>query len=101
MHAILSSLGTDGDVLPVIGLGGALRARGHRVTLVASGQYAELAGENWLEFRELVSAEEMHAFFGNPDVWHPVKTARHASNWGTQFIQRQYELLREVSADEG
>ena len=100
MHAILSSLGTDGDVLPVIGLGVALRARGHRVTLVAAGQYAELAGERWLEFRELVSAEEMRGFFGNPDVWHPLKTAQYASNWGTRFIQRQYELLREVSADE-
>ena len=36
MHAILASLGTDGDVLPFIGLGVALRARGHRVTVVAS-----------------------------------------------------------------
>ena len=101
MHAILASLGTDGDVLPFVGLGVALRARGHRVTLVASGQYAELAAAHWVEFRELVSAEEMRGLFGNPDVWHPLKTARFTSNWGTQYIQRQYELLRAVAADDG
>ena len=36
MHAILASLGTDGDVYPFVGLGDRLRARGHRFTLAAN-----------------------------------------------------------------
>src|SRR5688572_24908299 len=100
MHAILASMGTDGDVLPFVGLGVALRARGHRVTVVASGEYADLVAAHWLEFRELVSAESMRALLANPDFWHPLKTARHTSNWGTRLIGPQYELLREIAADE-
>src|SRR3954469_19791541 len=82
MHAILASLGTDGDVLPFIGLGVALRARGHRVTVVASEQYADLVASHWLEFHELVSAEKMRALLSNADVWHPLQAARHTADWG-------------------
>ena len=39
MHTILATVGTDGDVFPHIGLGAALRARGHRVTLAAPETY--------------------------------------------------------------
>ena len=41
MHAILATMGTDGDVVPFVGLGERLRARGHRVTLVANELFAQ------------------------------------------------------------
>ena len=37
MHALLVSTGTAGNMLPFIGLGKALRARGHEATLIGSG----------------------------------------------------------------
>jgi UDP:flavonoid glycosyltransferase YjiC (YdhE family) len=43
----------------------------------------------------------MRELLENPDFWHPLKTARFTSKWGTQFIQRQYDLLRGIAADEG
>jgi rhamnosyltransferase subunit B len=43
MHVILVSVGTDGDIFPYVGVGAALRARGHFVTLVASEHYEPLA----------------------------------------------------------
>jgi Glycosyltransferase family 28 N-terminal domain len=33
MHAILVTVGTDGDIFPYAALGSTLRARGHRTTL--------------------------------------------------------------------
>jgi rhamnosyltransferase subunit B len=99
MHAILASLGTDGDVLPFIGLGVALRARGHRVTVVAAENYADMVAAHWLEFRELVSAEKMRALLANPYFWHPIKTARFTAAWGGSLIEPQYELLRGLAAD--
>jgi len=33
MHAILATIGTDGDVFPYVGLGARLRGRGHHVTV--------------------------------------------------------------------
>ncbi len=97
MHAILASLGTDGDVLPFIGLGVALRARGHRVTVVASGDYKDLVASHWLEFRELVSAERMRDLLGTPDFWHPLKTARHTANWSRNIIEPHCRLLTELA----
>jgi rhamnosyltransferase subunit B len=99
MHAILASLGTDGDVLPFIGIGAMLRARGHRVTVLASGQYADLVASHWLEFRELVSAEKMRALLANADFWHPFKTARFTAKWGNALIEPQYRLLSELAHD--
>jgi len=99
MHAILASLGTDGDVLPFVGLGVALRARGHRVTVLASEGYGELVAAHWLEFRTLVSAEAMRALLGNADFWHPLKTARFTAKWGAALIEPQYRLLSELARD--
>ncbi len=51
MHAILATLGTDGDVFPHIGLGVRLRARGHQVTLAAPEPHRDLAADLGLGFR--------------------------------------------------
>lgn len=53
MHALLVSAGTAGNMLPFIGLGEALRARGHDVTLIGSGAGTEAAGRAGLGFVEL------------------------------------------------
>lgn len=99
MHAILTSIGTDGDILPMIGLGVALKARGHRVTMVVAENYADLVAAHWLEFRQLVSAAQMHALLSNPDFWHPVKTARFTANWGAPFTEPTYHLFKELAAE--
>jgi rhamnosyltransferase subunit B len=99
MHAILVSVGTDGDIYPYLGLGARLRARGHRVTLVANEHFRALTGEHGLTFRALVSDEETQDLLANPDFWHPLKTARVSSQWGARFLQRQYALLAELASD--
>ena len=73
MHAILVTVGTDGDVFPFAGLGMRLRARGHRVTLVTNEQFRALATDLNLGFRALLSAEEAKAPLADPDFWHPIK----------------------------
>jgi rhamnosyltransferase subunit B len=93
MHAVLTSLGTDGDVLPYVGLGRMLRARGHRVTLVTSEGYAELAAAHGLEFQSLLSRAETTEIFGHPEFWHPLKGPFIAARGGMRNFQRQYELL--------
>src|SRR5262249_16165515 len=58
IHAILTSLGTDGDVIPYLALGARLRERGHRVTLVAGEPYRSAAGQRGLGFHALISDAE-------------------------------------------
>lgn len=100
MHVIMASVGTDGDILPYVGLGATLRERGHRVTLLANEHFQPMAADQGLGFQALVSNDETQELLGNPDFWHPVKAARVASRWGARFIRRQYELLAELAHGE-
>ena len=99
MHAILVTVGTDGDIFPYAALGATLRARGHRVTLVTNEQSRALATHLDLGFRALLSVEEASAPLADPDFWHPLKGGAIAARWVTPFIQRQYALLDELSGD--
>ncbi len=99
MHAVLVSMGTDGDVIPYLGLGATLRARGHRVTLAAPGHYENAASDLGLGFRPLISEREMHALLADPDFWHPLKSALVGARMGAGLIPRQYALLAELAGD--
>jgi rhamnosyltransferase subunit B len=99
-HAILVSVGTDGDVYPFLSLGMTLRSRGHRVTLATHEHFSGLATENDLEFRALVSNAETEELLEKPDFWHPYKGPMVAAKWGRRFIHRQHEVLRELVAGE-
>jgi UDP:flavonoid glycosyltransferase YjiC (YdhE family) len=100
MHAILVSMGSDGDVFPFIGLGIRLRARGHRVTLVANEHFHAFALRHGFDFRALVSTGETDELLGNPDVWHPVRSALVGARWGRRALGRQFALLSEVAREE-
>jgi hypothetical protein len=66
MHAILVTMGTDGDVFPYVGLGGRLRGRGHRVTLAGPETYQGLAAQHGLGFHCLVSQAAADEFLASP-----------------------------------
>jgi len=101
MQVILVTIGTDGDILPYIGLGAVLGERGHRVTLVAGADYEPLARLHGLEFRALVSAQENRELFGHPDFWNPLKSAPLAASWGVRFLRRQYDLISQLATRDG
>ena len=99
LRVSLASIGTDGDILPYAALGAALVRRGHRATLLASGEYEEVALRHGLAFRPLVSRDENARCFTNPDFWHPIKGPAIGARWGTAFLPRQYELMRELARE--
>jgi UDP:flavonoid glycosyltransferase YjiC (YdhE family) len=99
MHAILATLGTDGDVVPHLGLGEKLRARGHRVTLAAPEPYQPLAARLGLDFRPLASAAEAARMLADPDLWHPLRSGLMMARWGGPMIPRQYDLLADLARD--
>ncbi len=69
MHVILVAVGSAGDVHPFVGLGLAMRERGHRVTLVASGYFEPLARRVGLDFEALMTAAEYESMIDNPKIW--------------------------------
>lgn len=96
---ILVGLGSAGDVHPNVGLGVALKRRGHRVTLVAASVFRDLAAQVGLDFFGLGTDDEHYAILRNPDLWHPMKAfplvAKHLLlKWMRpvyDFIEQNYE----------
>src|SRR4051812_18448621 len=98
-HVILASLGTDGDILPYVGLGIALRRRGHEATLVAAEDYRGRAAEAGLGVAPLASKEGDHQLLADPDFWHVLKGPLVGARWGREKLPRHYELFSEFGRD--
>lgn len=97
MHVLLIPIGSHGDVHPFVGLGVALRARGHRATLITNEHFAPLAAAAGLEFRPLGSEAEFTRAINNPDLWQPMKGFRLVMEMLCQLTKPLHDLLREYS----
>jgi len=97
MHAVLATMGTDGDVFPYIGLGKALRARGHRVTLLANEHHRQAAEALGFEFLVLLTDAEYERLIDDPRLWHPWHSAAVGARMGIETLERQFALIERVS----
>jgi len=98
MNVLLTSIGTAGDIYPFVGLGIALRQRGHRVTLLINEHFKSLVTDNKLEFAALGSAEEYHKALVDSEEYQ--KSLRHPRFWkqleGVKtLVQSICETMRE------
>lgn len=60
-NVLFTTVGTAGDVLPIIRIGSRLKARGHDVTLLTHCAFGSLAEEAGLNFYPLDNADEFEA----------------------------------------
>jgi rhamnosyltransferase subunit B len=91
LDVCLVAVGSHGDVLPYLALGRELRARGHDVTVLASGYHADLVRQAALEFVEVGTSEEYVQLVSDPDMFHPVR--------GTQVLARLLKRIVEPIYD--
>ncbi len=73
LNVLLPTIGSAGDVHPVVALGLALQARGHRATIVTNPFFQELIEGQDLGFLPLGTVEDARAAIADPDLWHPRK----------------------------
>jgi rhamnosyltransferase subunit B len=73
LDVLLPTIGSAGDVHPVVALGLALTSRGHRVTIVTNPFFQELIESRDLGFLPLGTLEDARATIADPDLWHPRK----------------------------
>jgi rhamnosyltransferase subunit B len=71
MHVLLVPVGSHGDVHPFVGLGQALRARGHRVTFLINEYFGPLVRGLGFEMVPLGEARLFEEAMRDPDLWHP------------------------------
>ncbi|MDB5310547.1 MAG: RhlB, TDP-rhamnosyltransferase 1 [Gemmataceae bacterium] len=76
MRVLLAPLGSHGDVHPFLGLGLALRARGHEVHFITSAAFRGLVERNGFPFAPVGTEEDYDALTRDPDLWHPSRSLR-------------------------
>ncbi|MBB3972063.1 glycosyltransferase [Hansschlegelia beijingensis] len=69
MHVLIAAIGSSGDVLPLIAIGGELQRRGHRVTMAAPAPFGPMAARAGIGFEALGTERDYAAAFADPALW--------------------------------
>jgi UDP:flavonoid glycosyltransferase YjiC (YdhE family) len=95
MNVLLHPVGSHGDVHPFVGIGRALKDRGHRVTLVAGSVYRDLADRHGFDYAAVGTDEDYHAFTRNPNLWRPLRSmwALFGNEMFDRHLRQGYRLL--------
>ncbi len=108
LKVLLPTIGSAGDVHPVIALGVALQGRGHRATILTNPLFQELIEAQGLGFLPVGTVEDAQTTIADPDLWHPRKgfevVARRAILPAIEPVYRAIERLaddRTVVASSG
>src|SRR5262245_39703980 len=96
MRFVLTPVGSSGDVHPFVGIGRALRARGHEVVIVTGGPFEDVVRGAGLSFQGMFSTEEYEAATNNPDLWHARRGLRVVLRLVVSRLESAYKRLREV-----
>jgi rhamnosyltransferase subunit B len=73
LDILLPTVGSAGDVHPIVALGLALQARGHRATIITNPLFQELIEAQGLGFLPIGTLDGARAAIADPDLWHPRK----------------------------
>jgi rhamnosyltransferase subunit B len=74
LDILLPTIGSAGDVHPVIELGNALKRRGHRATVITNQFFEQQVRDASLDFAALSTVQEAEAIIADPRLWHPTKS---------------------------
>src|SRR6266576_5481105 len=96
MQAILTPVGSAGDVNPFVIVGRELRRRGHQVTLIAPEVFAAVMSNAGLEFVSVGTAEEFERATNNPDLWHPRRGVAVALTEVVRHLRPAYAAIERV-----
>jgi len=70
---LFPTLGSAGDILPLINLSQALSKRGFQTKLIASPVFQKLSSDSNVGFIPLGTDHQFNAMINNPDLWHPTR----------------------------
>jgi rhamnosyltransferase subunit B len=74
LDILLPTIGSAGDVHPVIELASALKKRGHRATIITNQFFAQQVRDADLDFAALGTIQEAEAIIADPRLWHPTRS---------------------------
>ena len=95
LHVLLPTMGSAGDVHPFIALGVALRARGHRATILTNPIFQEIIEAQGIGFLPVGTAAEANAAIANPELWHLRKGFKVIAQVIVPAIAEIYKLIEQ------
>src|SRR4051794_27387769 len=91
---LITALGSYGDVHPMVGVGSALAARGHRVKIVTNPYFEDVIAGAGLEIVPLGTRDEYAHLSRHPDLWHPVRGPKLVLTYASaRKLRPLYDLL--------
>ena len=93
---ILTPVGSAGDVHPFVGIGRALKARGHDVIVVTAGPFGAVVRRAGLTFHETASNEEFDRVSKHPDLWHPRRGLQLVLNEVAARLRQGYQCVESL-----
>src|SRR5262245_20879230 len=96
MHVLLVPFGSHGDVHPFVGLGQALRARGHRVTFLVNEFFGSLVRGRGFEMVPMGEASLFEEAMRNPNLWHPRKGFAAVAEGMLEHARLSYPRIAEL-----
>jgi rhamnosyltransferase subunit B len=96
MRFILTPVGSAGDVHPFVGIGRALKARGHEVIVCTAEPFRDVVHKAGLIFHEMASVEEFDAVSKHPDLWHPRRGLQLVLDQVASRLRPAYDRLKEL-----
>src|SRR5215467_7378667 len=74
LDVLLPTIGSAGDVHPIIAFGTALQKRGHRATVITNQFFEPQVRNAGLDFVALGTTREAEETIADPRLWHPTKS---------------------------
>ena len=73
MHLLMTALGSYGDVYPIVGLGAAMRERGHQVSIITNPHFQSVVESAGVEHVPIGSLQDYQEMPENKNIWHPIR----------------------------
>ncbi|WP_437188010.1 glycosyltransferase [Planctomicrobium sp. SH668] len=93
MKFVITTVGSAGDVFPMVGLALELKRRGHDVHLMTNEYFKPLAQRHEIPFEALGSKELYMKAIQNPDLWIPHKAFNHVFNTFKGHLRDQHRFI--------
>lgn len=95
MRLILTALGSFGDVHPMVGLGAAMRKRGHHVFIIANPHFRSVVESAQLQLLPVGTRQEYNELAHHQDLWHPFRGPKMVLQMCMVNLLRElYELIQ-------
>jgi rhamnosyltransferase subunit B len=90
---IVTAIGSAGDIHPLVGIGRALAARGHRIVFCTHPPFEPAARREGFEFVAIGHADHYAAALANPALWNPRTSFRTLWELIAPLLRPHYDTL--------